>query len=70
MKVNSRRIRSQRRSCQWKEKLSLEEAPEYLLAAQKDTKRYAHPEDLVFYLCTNCQYIHIGHKLGSKKANT
>lgn len=64
----SKLLKSRARVCQYKVKLSLEEAPAYLLAAQKDTNRYKNPEDLELYLCSACQWLHIGHKLGSKKA--
>jgi hypothetical protein len=67
IKLNYRRLRSRRRACAHKIKLSLEEAPAYLLAAQKDTTRYRNPEDLELYICTNCSWLHIGHKLGSKQ---
>ena len=68
MKINSRLLRSRRKACPYKVKLDLLNAQEYLLAAQKDTKRYPnHPEDLELYLCSNCNYLHIGHRLGSKK---
>jgi hypothetical protein len=56
------RLRSHRKNCHRKLRLSLEEAPAYLLAAQKDTTRYHDPENLELYLCMNCQYLHIGHK--------
>jgi len=65
MKVNSRLMRSRRRACQWKEKLDIADAQTYLLAAQKDTKRYRNPEDLELYMCP-CGWLHIGHRLGSK----
>jgi hypothetical protein len=71
MKVNSRRLRSQRRVCQHKVPLDLDNAQEYLLAAQKDTTRYKNPESLELYLCVACGYLHIGHEKGKKylKAN-
>jgi hypothetical protein len=58
--------RSRRRACPHKVKLSLEGAPAYLLAAQKDTTRYTDPEHLELYLCTECGWLHIGHAKGSK----
>ena len=69
MKVNHRLLRSRRKVCQYKVKLDLVDAPEYLLAAQKDTTRYRDPENLELYLCPSCGYLHIGHKIGSKDAN-
>lgn len=62
-----RRLRSNRLTCPYKVKLNLEEAQEYLLAAQKDTTRYKNPEDLELYLCSCCQFLHVGHKPGSKR---
>jgi hypothetical protein len=44
----------------------MDNAMEYLLAAQKDTNRYKNPEDLELYLCT-CGFLHIGHKRGTKE---
>lgn len=67
VKINGRLLRSRRRACPYKVKLDLENAQEYLLAAQKDTTRYKNPEDLELYLCSECQFLHIGHRLGSKK---
>jgi hypothetical protein len=62
------RLRSHRTVCPFKIKLDLVNAQEYLLAAQKDHKKYPkHPEDLEIYLCSCCSYLHIGHRLGSKK---
>jgi hypothetical protein len=69
MKVNSGRLRSQRRLCKYKVPLELDNAQDYLMAAQKDTNRYKNPEDLELYLCTACGYLHIGHKDGTKYRN-
>lgn len=63
----SRKLKSNQAHCPYKEKLTLENAMPYLLAAQKDTKNYRDPENLELYLCRACGYLHIGHKLGSKK---
>ena len=67
MKVNCRLLRSRKRVCRFKHPLTLEEAPAYLLAAQKDPTRYQNPEDLELYLCTECMLMHIGHKKGTKR---
>lgn len=64
--MTARQKRSRRKACKYKVKLELENAQAYLLAAQKDTRRYRDPENLELYLC-GCGYLHIGHKLGSKK---
>lgn len=66
MKVNSRLLRSRRKACPYKIKLDLENAQAYLLAAQKDTVRYHDSENLELYLCNNCNFLHIGHRLGSQ----
>lgn len=66
MKVNHRLLRSRRKACKYKIKLDLENAQEYLLAAQKDTDRYKDPQNLELYICP-CGWLHIGHKLGTKK---
>ena len=60
MSPNTRR-RSNRLSCPFKVKLDLENAQAYLLAAQKDPK-YKDPESLELYVCSECSYLHIGHK--------
>lgn len=65
MKSNSRLMRSRRKACAYKVSLTMENAQEYLLAAQKDTVRYHDPENLELYICP-CGFLHIGHKLGSK----
>lgn len=58
--------RSHTRTCPYKIKLDVNNAQEYLLAAQHDASRYKNPEDLNLYLCTACGYLHIGHVLGTK----
>lgn len=62
-------MRSRRRHCPYKEPLSMENAMDYLLAAQKDTIRYKDPENLELYMCP-CGFLHIGHKIGSKHADS
>lgn len=64
--MNSRRRRSMRRACPYKAKLDIENAQSYLLAAQKNPAHYRDPENLELYQC-ECGWLHIGHKLGSKK---
>lgn len=59
---NHRLLHSHRKSCPYKIKLDVNNAQEYLLAAQKDDKRYKNPEDLNLYLCGACGWLHIGHK--------
>lgn len=60
-KVNARVLRSHRIHCPYKVRLTMENAQEYLLAAQKDTKHYKNPENLELYVCTSCSFLHIGH---------
>ena len=62
IKVNSKLLRSHRRTCPYKHKLTMENAQEYLLAAQKDHRRYKNPEALELYICTCCEYLHVGHR--------
>lgn len=62
---SKRVLRSRLRTCRFKVKLDTENAQQYLLDAQKDTKKYHDPENLELYLCP-CGYLHIGHKIGSR----
>lgn len=66
--MSKRRLKSQRRTCPFKRKLELEDAQQYLLAAQKDTQHYKDPENLELYVCTCCGFLHIGHNKESQKA--
>lgn len=63
--MSNRLVRSRLRACQFKEKLDLTNAQEYLLAAQKSPDRYRNPEALELYMCP-CGSLHIGHAKGTK----
>ena len=60
--VSSRIYRANLKACPYKIKLSMEDAPAYLLKAQKDPERYHDPENLELYVCAACSWLHIGHQ--------
>ena len=62
VKITKRLLKSHIRTCPFKVKLTPEDAESYLLAAQKETDKYHDANKLGLYICTACNYLHIGHR--------